>query len=107
MKRGDIVTMASQSASGKPRPAIIIQADAFGHTTTVALLPLTSTLIDAAYLRVTIEPTEQNGLRCTSQAMVNRVLSIPREKIGSVCGTVDARAMADIDRALLLVMGLA
>lgn len=107
MKRGDIVTLAMQGGNGKPRPAIIVQADAFEGTATVVVLPLSSTRLDAAYLRVSIEPTAQNGLRCPSQAMVNRVSAVRREKIGAVCGTAEAHVMRAIDRALLVVLGIA
>ena len=42
MRRGDIVTIALQGDHGKPRPALIVQADPFRNSTHVALLPLTT-----------------------------------------------------------------
>ena len=53
MQRGDLVTVALQGDSGKPRPALVIQADQFATTATVIVLPLTGTLLDLPLLRVT------------------------------------------------------
>lgn len=47
MKRGDFVTIAMQSDFGKPRPALVIQADLCDVHTTITVLPVTSTLVTA------------------------------------------------------------
>ncbi|WP_327786369.1 type II toxin-antitoxin system PemK/MazF family toxin [Rhizobium skierniewicense] len=54
MRRGDIVTMSVSSGFGKPRPALIIQADYFSDTATVTVLLLSGTLVDATFIRVTV-----------------------------------------------------
>ena len=56
MKRGDLVTVALQGDYGKPRPALVIQSDQFPGTASVVVLPVTSTLMDAPLLRLTVEP---------------------------------------------------
>ena len=56
MKRGDLVTIAVSGEYGKPRPALIVQADAFDLHPSVTLLPLTSEMHDAPLFRVTIQP---------------------------------------------------
>jgi len=48
MMRGDLVTIASQGEFGKPRPALVIQANQFSEHTSVTVLLITSTLV-AAY----------------------------------------------------------
>lgn len=45
--RGDFVTVVMQGDFGKPMPALVIQADAFGQHATVTVLPVTSTLVAA------------------------------------------------------------
>lgn len=35
MKRGDLVTVATSGDYGKPRPALVIQSDAFDKATTI------------------------------------------------------------------------
>jgi mRNA interferase MazF len=54
MKRGDLVTVAMTGDFGKPRPAVVIQADQFGHTGTVTVLLLSGTLVDAPLIRLTV-----------------------------------------------------
>ena len=56
MGRGDLVTVAVSGDSGKPRPALIVQADAFADHATVTVLLLSSALIDAPLLRFTVWP---------------------------------------------------
>ncbi len=62
MRRGDFVTVAIQGDFGKPRPALVIQANQFGEHTSVTVLPITSTLVAAPLLRVTVQPSAENGL---------------------------------------------
>ena len=59
MKRRDLVTIALQGDFGKPRPALVIQADAFDALATVTVLPVTGTRVNAPLLRITIEPDAQ------------------------------------------------
>jgi mRNA interferase MazF len=63
MTRGDFVTVAVQGDFGKPRPALVIQADQFSEHSSVTVLPVTSTLVAAPFLRITVEPSADNGLR--------------------------------------------
>jgi mRNA interferase MazF len=44
--RGDLVTVAMQGDFGKPRPALVIQADLFSEHTSVTVLPITRSLSD-------------------------------------------------------------
>src|SRR4029078_1948888 len=70
MRRGDLVPVAAVGNYGKPRPAVIVQTDAFPEShASVVVCQLTSDLADAPDFRVTIEPTPENGLRHTSQGL--------------------------------------
>jgi len=107
MRRGDLVTVALRGDTGKPRPALVIQADRFATTVTVIVLPLTGTLLDLPLLRVTLEPSEANGLHQRSQVMVHRPQVVARDKIGGVIGHLDEPTMLALNRLLALVLGLA
>lgn len=63
MRRGDLVTVATSGDYGKPRPALIVEADAYAEHPSITVLPLTSELYDMPLLRVTVEPGENTGLR--------------------------------------------
>jgi mRNA interferase MazF len=63
VRRGDLVTVATSGDYGKPRPALIVEADAYAEHPSITVLPLTSELYDMPLLRVTVEPGENTGLR--------------------------------------------
>jgi mRNA interferase MazF len=100
MKRGDLVTVAVSGDYGKPRPALVIQSDAFDQHPSVIVLPLTTELHDAPLFRVTVNATEETGLRGPSQIMVDKATTVPRLKIGSPIGRVTASTMAAVNEAL-------
>ena len=107
MKRGDLVTIAWQGDFGKPRPALVIQADYFQDLASVTVLPVTSTLIAAPLLRVTIQANDQTGLQMTSQVMVDKAITVKRDKASPAFGRIDATSMLEIERCLAVFMGLA
>lgn len=105
--RGDLVTVAMQGDFGKPRPALVIQADQFNEHATVTVLPLTSTLVDAPLLRISIEPSAENGLQKPSQVMLDKTVTVKREKIGAAFGRIGADAMVEVERCLAVFLGIA
>jgi mRNA interferase MazF len=108
MRRGDVVTVAAAGDYGKLRPAIIVQTDALPENhASVVVCQLTSELADAPDLRVTIEPEPENGLQLTSQVMVDKPVTIRRERIGRKIGRLGNQDMARPGNALAFVLGLA
>ena len=81
MKRGDIVTVVLPGAYGKPRPALVIQSDLFDQHPSVTILPVTSELRDTPLFRIAVHSTPKNGLLKTSQVMVGKTHTVPRDKI--------------------------
>ncbi|EAN0628049.1 type II toxin-antitoxin system PemK/MazF family toxin [Salmonella enterica] len=107
MKRGDFITVAIQGDFGKPRPALVIQADSFDELPTVSVLPVTGTMATAPLLRVTVEPDKENGLQKTSQVMIDKVITVKRDKTGEAFGRINANLMTEIERRLALFLGIA
>lgn len=107
MKRGDLVAVAISGDFGKPRPALIIQSDLFSEIPSVTALPLTSTKIDAPLIRLDIEPTRANGLRKASQVMIDKPMTLKRDKIGNIFGSLNDAEMMTINRLLALFLGFA
>jgi mRNA interferase MazF len=108
MKRGNVVTIAIQGDFGKPRPALVIQADVFNEThTTVTVLLISSELVSAPLFRIEIDPSHENGLSKRCQIQVDKMMTVKREKIGSIIGQVDDATMLRVNRALAVWMGLA
>jgi mRNA interferase MazF len=106
VKRGDLVTIAVSGDYGKPRPALVVQANAFDTLASVTVLRLTSELHDWPTFRVTIAPTPENKLRVSSQVMIDKAVTVPREKIGKTFGRLDETAMLAVSRALVAFFGL-
>ncbi len=100
VKRGDLVTVAVSGDYGKPRPALIIQADAFESIASVTVVPLTSELYDAPLLRITVQAGVASGLRRVSQVMVDKMTTVPRSKIGPRIGSVEATTMRAVNQAI-------
>ena len=107
MNRGDVVVAALPGDAGKPRPWIVLRADRFAGHGRVTLLPVTSELQDAPILRVDISPSAGNGLRVSSQAMVDRSVSVAVERVGMVIGRLDAADLRAVGRAVLVYLGFA
>jgi len=107
MKRGDLVTIAMQGDFGKPRPALVIQADAFGDLLSLTLLPVSSTLLDAPRLRVPLQPSAANGLQKPSQVMVDKAITVKRERVGPAFGRIDPGALIEVERCLAIFLGIA
>jgi mRNA interferase MazF len=108
MRRGDIVIVAATGDYGKPRPAVIVQTDAFpAHHASVVVCQMTSELMEAPDFRVTIEPGAENGLQVRSQVMADKPVTIRRERIGRRIGRLRVEDVARLNIALAFVMGLA
>ena len=109
MLRGDIVTVIAPGDFRKPRPAVIIQGDSLNlakpNSTIVALI--TSSLQDAPLLRLTLEPSPENGLKKLSQIQSNRIMSIRTDRIGANIGRLNGNQQVELNRLLALSIGLA
>ena len=101
------MTVALQGEQGKPRPALVIQADSFSELPAVTVLPITGALVDAPLVRVLVEPTPGNGLAKPSHVMVDKPQTPLRTKIGPAFGRLDDSVMLAVNRALAVFLGLA
>jgi mRNA interferase MazF len=107
MRRGELVTVALTGDFGKPRPALVIQSDQFDQTGTVTVLLLSSKLVDAPLMRLTIEPSMENNLKTPSQVQVDKAMTVKRDKLGSVFGSLDGASMLAVTRLLAVFLGIA
>jgi mRNA interferase MazF len=106
VRRGDLVTVAIGGDYGKPRPALVIQADAFAALPSVTVLRLTSEIHAEHLVRVTVPPTVENGLRAPSQIMIDKAMTIPRVRIGKVIGHLDDGLIRTVEQTLARFLGL-
>lgn len=107
MKKGDFVRVALAGDTGKPRPTLIFQDETVvSERARVILVPLTSVIEPLPAFRVTVWPTDTNGLRVVSQIMIDRITSVDPGKIGGVIGQIDDMVLAEVTRRLLILMGV-
>jgi mRNA interferase MazF len=105
--RGDLVVIALAGDYGKPRPALTVQADDFAALPSLTVLPLTSEIHSEHLIRITVQPSEQSGLRRQSQVMVDKISTVPRGRVGERIGRVDGATMQAVEKAMAGFLGLA
>jgi mRNA interferase MazF len=107
VQRGDVVLVVAPGSYGKPRPAVIVQTDLANEThPSFVVCPLTSHLREAPLFRLGVEPGEGNGLVKPSQIMVDKIITLPGEKVKEVVGRLDEDTMTRLGRSLAFWLGL-
>lgn len=100
--RGTVVVVSAKGAcTGKPRPALVVQADTFNPThASVTICPITTACIDAPLFRVSLPPGERTGLKSASQVMVDKIVSVPRASLVRAVGRCDEVTSHAVDDAI-------
>ena len=107
VKRGD-VAIVTYGELGRPRPVVIVQSDDLGdETTTVLACPITSVLTNKLPIRPVLDAGADTGLHVRSQIMTDKMLAVPRDRVRRVLGSLDSTSAGRLDRALLVVLGVA
>ncbi|WP_260599359.1 type II toxin-antitoxin system PemK/MazF family toxin [Sphingomonas endolithica] len=102
MKRGDIVsTIGKGDFSKKPRPRLIVQADAFNaHHPAFTVCPITSEISGDSLYRIPVSATDQTNLLDDSEIEIDLVQAIRRERVGGLIGKASDDTMILVDQAL-------
>ena len=89
-------------------PAVIVQADEFSKDlSTVFICPVSSDVQERLPLRPIIEAEPSNGLRLRSQIMTDKMIALRQDRVRQIIGHIDSETSEQLDRALLVVLGLA
>ncbi|MDY6822811.1 MAG: type II toxin-antitoxin system PemK/MazF family toxin [Thermodesulfobacteriota bacterium] len=107
VKRGNIVSIVQPGAYGKPRPGLLIQSDLFDRHPSVTVLPITSTLRDTPLFRLRIDPSAENGLNVVSEIMIDKITTIPRNKVGDIFGRLENHHLIAAERLMAVFLGFA
>ena len=107
MKRGEVWTVSGSGYTGKPRPAVIIQDDRFDATASLTVCVFTTEETDAPLFRIPINSSEGNGLRNVSRMMVDKITTVPKDRLGERIGHLDDADVVRLNRAILVFLGLA
>lgn len=107
VKRGEVWTVSGSGYAGKPRPAVIVQDDRFDATESVTICAFTTDATEAPLFRPAIEPDDRNGLRLTSRLMVDKIATVPRNRLVERIGRLQAEEVVRLNRAIAVFPGLA
>ena len=72
--------------ASKPRPVVIVQDDAFTARDSIVVCLITTDATALPVFRVAVDPTEESGLRATSRLIVDKVTTVPRNRLGQCFG---------------------
>lgn len=101
LKRGDIVIAVLSGDYGKPRPAVVVQTNVtLSSHASVTVCPVTSTIMDAPLFRVPLGKGEETGLEKDSQIMIDKIVTIKKERIKSVLGRVSQDDLVKVGRSI-------
>jgi mRNA interferase MazF len=104
IRRGVIVLV--RLPDDKSRPAVVVRADILTELSYATILPLTTELRPEVDFRITVEPTDQNGLREVSQIMVDWPQTVRAKAMGAIIGRLDDATMRVVTEQLAIVLGI-
>ena len=107
MIRGELWTVAGGVYAARPRPALILQDDAFAAPDSVTVLPLTSHLLDAPLLRVRIGAGQMSGLDRDSDVMVDKLTTVRRSNVATRVGRLSTEQLGEVERGVMAFLGFA
>jgi mRNA interferase MazF len=106
IERGSIYTAAAKGPyTSKPRPVIVIQNQKVLFDS-IVVIPTTTSWIDAPWIRIAIDPTEENGLNERTYAMSDKIVTFPKANLGKKIGELDEGHMRLLELAIREVLGL-
>ena len=77
------------------------------RTSTIFVCLVSSDVQEGLTLRPIIEAKPSNGLRLRSQIMTDKMIPLRHDRIRRTIGRIDRETSERLDRALLVVLGLA
>ncbi len=92
MRRGSVwIASGKGTFAAKPRPVVIVQSDAFDHTASLTICPVTTFQVEASGVRIGIDTLAGTGLLKDSRLMVDKITTISRSSLDRQVGTYPHR----------------
>ena len=109
-RRGDVFLVALDPALGaeiqKTRPALVLQNDIGNqHSPVTIVAAITSNVVRRGPTGVLVAAPE-GGLSVDSVILLNQIRTIDKRRLGKRLGTLSASTMRQIDRALMIGLGV-
>ena len=107
LRRGDVALVAGGVYASRPRPAVILQDDLFIGVDSLTVCPMTTTEVDAPLLRMALPAADATGIASPGFAMIDKVTTVRRSNVGERIGHLDGGQMLELERRLMVFLGLA
>ncbi|MDB5553792.1 MAG: growth inhibitor PemK [Rhizobium sp.] len=107
MTRGEVWTVSGTGYAGKPRPALIIQDHAFSFLNSITICPITSDPDNLELFRIDLLPSDENGLRLPSHVMADKIITLPKSRLGKRIGVLGVDDLRRVETAIMIFLGLA
>jgi mRNA interferase MazF len=108
LRRGEIWTVAGgKDDTGKPRSVVIVQDDRFDATDSITVCAFTTDETDAPLFRPPVAPNERNGLRARCRLMVDKLITVPKTRVGARVGQLGDEDTLRLNQAIVVFLGLA
>jgi len=110
MQRGEIYQLdfgpTRGSVQGGIRPALIIQNDVGNRTSTTTIVAAITSKHKKSY-RFHVEiTTDESGLPEDSTILLEQIQTVPQNLLVKKLGGIDKHKMAEVDRALIISLGI-
>jgi mRNA interferase MazF len=91
----------------KTRPAVVIQNDIGNRWSPITIVAaMTSRFEDPLYPTEVLVRASEGGLAADSVVLLNQLRSVDKARLGRRLGALKAQTVREVDRALLLSLGL-
>lgn len=106
MQRGEVWTLRDDGYASKARPVIVIQDENVATFDSIILCLLTTFDSEHLETRVSVDPSNDNGLERLSYAMTDKIVTVDKKLLGQCIGRLSDEDMANISAGLALILGL-
>jgi mRNA interferase MazF len=110
-RRGDVYLVNFDPTVGaevkKTRPAVVIQNDIGNRWSPITIVAaMTSKFEDPLYPTEVLVGASEGGLEVDSVVLLNQIRSVDKARLVRRLGALKAQTVKEVDRALLLSLGL-
>ncbi|MGH7310575.1 MAG: type II toxin-antitoxin system PemK/MazF family toxin [Candidatus Rokuibacteriota bacterium] len=110
-RRGEVYLVSLDPAVGaevrKTRPAVVVQNDPANRRSPITIVAaVTSQFEEPLYPTEVLVRAPEGGLSTDSVVLLNQIRSVDRRRVIRRLGALKSETMREVDRALLLSLGL-
>jgi mRNA interferase MazF len=105
-RRGEVWRLNYSDCVGE-KAVVVVQDDSFDGTSSIAVCGLVETEAEAPLFRPLVQPSRRNGLMRRARLMVGQITNVSASRFAARLGALDDADLRQLNRALLVFMGLA